>query len=437
LPFWSKKTLRSFLFPGAPVLLAATILANSHWLTLPLPALTFLFYCALLGGMLLAWRFHSSRAFYCLLILFLADQVVPALGPSQHLISLGLIPALHAVVFLVPINYALVALMEERGLTLATFTPVGLFLFVESVIVAVLWQSGGASFATNLHSRHPPLLDLFPKYAAVAFIASAAVIAARFVFTRKAVDSSILWSMIAFALSIRSIAATSVSELYVTTAACILLFSIVENSYFLAYYDDLTSLPSRRAFNEATLQLRAPYCLAVVDIDHFKGFNDTYGHDVGDQVLRLVAGKLAGVTGGGNAYRCGGEEFNVLFPGKTLSEVVEHLERLRVRVESAEFKMRGQDRRQVPRGPDRRKKKSAEERKNPKYPRPTAVKEAGRNSLSVTVSVGVAACESNEHSPEFVLQSADKALYRAKANGRNRMEVASKSRAKAIAADIA
>jgi PleD family two-component response regulator len=146
---------------------------------------------------------------------------------------------------------------------------------------------------------------------------------------------------------------------------------------------------------------------------------------------------LAGVTGGGNAYRCGGEEFNVLFPGKTLSEVVEHLERLRLRVESAEFKMRGQDRRQVPRGPDRREKKLAQERKKPKYSRPTAIKEAGLHSLSVTVSIGVAACESNEHSPEFVLRSADKALYRAKANGRNRMELASKSRAKAIAAEIA
>ena len=102
--------------------------------------------------------------------------------------------------------------------------------------------------------------------------------------------------------------------------------SIIENSYLLAYHDELTTLPSRRAFNDALLRLQDPYSIAVVDIDHFKRFNDTYGHDTGDQVLRLVAAGLSRVTGGGQAYRCGGEEFKILFPGKTTAEVVEHLE---------------------------------------------------------------------------------------------------------------
>ena len=99
---------------------------------------------------------------------------------------------------------------------------------------------------------------------------------------------------------------------------------MIENSYLLAYHDELTTLPSRRAFNDAMMRLQPPYSIAVVDIDHFKKFNDTYGHDTGDvQVLRLVASKLSLVTGGGNAYRCGGEEFTILFPGKRRDEVVE------------------------------------------------------------------------------------------------------------------
>jgi diguanylate cyclase (GGDEF)-like protein len=53
----------------------------------------------------------------------------------------------------------------------------------------------------------------------------------------------------------------------------------------------------------------------MVDVDHFKPFNDKHGHDVGDQVLKLVATELAGVRGGGTAYRYGGEEFTILFPG--------------------------------------------------------------------------------------------------------------------------
>ena len=119
-------------------MLAATVLAHSHWPALPLAALTFLLYCALVGGMLLAWRFHSSRAFSCFLILLLVRQVVSALGPNQHVVDLGLIQALRAAAFIVPVNYALVAVMEEHGLTISSFTPVGLFLFVESVVVAVL-----------------------------------------------------------------------------------------------------------------------------------------------------------------------------------------------------------------------------------------------------------------------------------------------------------
>ena len=67
----------------------------------------------------------------------------------------------------------------------------------------------------------------------------------------------------------------------------------------------------------------------------------------GDQVLRLVASNLARVTGGGRAYRCGGEEFNILFPGKITSEVAGDLERLRQAVESSEFRMRGNARRQI------------------------------------------------------------------------------------------
>ena len=132
----------------------------------------------------------------------------------------------------------------------------------------------------------------------------------------------------------------------------ILISSIIENSYFLAYHDELTTLPARRAFNDALFHLEEPYAVAVVDIDHFKKFNDTYGHETGDQVLRMVAGKLAGVTGGGRAYRVGGEEFSILFPGKTAKDVMPHLELLRSVIEVATFRVRGsEERRSAIRGP--------------------------------------------------------------------------------------
>jgi len=165
-----------------------------------------------------------------------------------------------------------------------------------------------------------------------------------------------------------------------------------------------------------------------VDIDHFKRFNDTYGHDTGDQVLRLVATALSRVTGGGQAYRCGGEEFNILFPGKTTAEVVDHLQQLRLAIESSQFRMRSGDRRRVSRGPDRRTDRRSG-RAHGRARKGQAIRELSHEKtpapLSVTVSIGVATSAKAETDPDLVLQAADKALYRAKANGRNRLETAS------------
>jgi len=71
------------------------------------------------------------------------------------------------------------------------------------------------------------------------------------------------------------------------------------------------------------------YVIAMLDVDHFKSFNDTYGHDVGDQVLKMVAAKINGVKGGGKPFRYGGEEFTVIFPRRRLAEAIPHLEEVR------------------------------------------------------------------------------------------------------------
>jgi PleD family two-component response regulator len=158
--------------------------------------------------------------------------------------------------------------------------------------------------------------------------------------------------------------------------------------------------------------------VAVVDIDHFKSFNDTYGHDTGDQVLRMVAARLARVSGGGEAFRVGGEEFSILFSGKAVKEVVEHLERLRILIQSSTFRVRGgEERRTVTRGPDRR---TVARGKRARRVHP----QNSSGELSVTVSIGVAGPTSRLREVEQVIQAADKALYRAKQGGRNRVEAA-------------
>src|SRR2546428_6094753 len=107
------------------------------------------------------------------------------------------------------------------------------------------------------------------------------------------------------------------STFYFATSALILIIAVVEASYHMAYQDSLTQLPARRALNEALLRLGSQYTVGMVDVDHFKRINDSHGHDVGDQVLKMVAARLAQVGGGGRAYRYGGEEVAGPFPGKS------------------------------------------------------------------------------------------------------------------------
>ena len=172
----------------------------------------------------------------------------------------------------------------------------------------------------------------------------------------------------------------------------------------MAYHDELTGLPGRRALTEALLRVGGRYAVAMVDVDHFKRFNDTYGHQVGDQVLRMVAAKLDRVGGGGRSFRYGGEEFAILFPNASAADAFPHIETLRKTIEATRFALRG---------PGRPRKKPATAR-----PRPTSRKE-----VSVTVSVGLAERDGRKTNAQQVIAAADKALYRAKGSGRNRVMV--------------
>ena len=178
------------------------------------------------------------------------------------------------------------------------------------------------------------------------------------------------------------------------------LLVVVINSYLLAYRDDLTGLPSRRALNQLALSLGSKYTVAMMDIDHFKKFNDTYGHDIGDQVLKLVASKLAKVQGGGKVFRYGGEEFTVVYPRKSTEQTLAFLDALRQSI--ADYGM-------IVRQPERKTKN-----KNARG----STKGSNEKTVSVTISIGVAQRQSKQ-TFEQTLKEADLALYRAKKKGRN------------------
>ena len=177
--------------------------------------------------------------------------------------------------------------------------------------------------------------------------------------------------------------------------------AVAHEAYQMAFRDELTGLPGRRALNERMQRLGRNYVLAMSDVDHFKKFNDTHGHDVGDQVLRLVASKLSKISGGGRAYRYGGEEFALVFAGKTLEECMPHLEVIRESIASYNIQLRNQENRPQDDQQGRQRRGGS-----------------GASSVSVTVSIGVAE-RLEQRTPEEVLKSADQALYSAKGAGRN------------------
>ncbi|WP_299495353.1 GGDEF domain-containing protein [uncultured Shewanella sp.] len=184
--------------------------------------------------------------------------------------------------------------------------------------------------------------------------------------------------------------------------AIVYLITILVDSYFLAYRDELTGLPSRRALFNLSLSLGRKYSVAMLDIDHFKKFNDTYGHDVGDQVLKLVASKLLNVSGGGKVFRYGGEEFTIIFPRKDTHYVIPHLDAVRQAIQDYNIVLRD----------EKRKTQTKAKRKTNSTKKYKAVK--------VTISIGTAERLAG-HSFTQTLKKADEALYKAKKKGRNQV----------------
>jgi diguanylate cyclase (GGDEF)-like protein len=392
-----RNSLTAFLVPGGAVLAALVLMLRRGVLVPDAQFATFCWYAAFGIGMILAGRFHSIRLLFSLMALGLASLAPEAL-PGHFVTS--------CVAILIPLNLIAFSVMGDRGFTKAELaTRFGLF-FAQFIVIAFLSRPELADTAAILDHRWFGIPNIgISQFALLTFAASAGMFAFRFWVVRKPIESGYFWATIASFLAITSHPA-GVSKFYMASAGGLLTMSLLESSYRMAYHDELTGLPARRAFNDALNRMGERYALAVVDIDHFKKFNDTYGHDTGDQVLRMVASKLARVSGGGESFRFGGEEFCILFEGRTVRDALPYLERLRGEIADTAFFVRGQD----------RVVKSIEHR--------ASIERAGGIDTRVTISIGVAGSNGKLVKIDDSLRAADKALYRAKQEGRNRVEVA-------------
>ena len=352
--------------------------------------------------------YNRSRPLASLAVLGAAAWLLPTLyadaangAPHWRLQTLAL---------LLPLNLALFSLLPDQGLRARTSLLSAAALAVQAVALVFLPRTAVPWMELQL-GRAPLPPEWFRwswagQPALLAFGVAAILLAGHFVWRRRPTDRGLFWALAAAFVGIHAVHGLRLTMLYFGSGALILAVSLIEHAHTMAYMDALTGLPNRRALDEFLPQLCRRFSLAMVDIDHFKAFNDTHGHDAGDQVLRKVAGHLATVSGGGRVFRYGGEEFCVVFPGQSRKEAQPHLEALRARIEDAGFKLRGRLR--PKRKPPGRRSRSR-----------------GGVKVYVTVSIGVAERGETFDSPRAVIEGADQALYRAKEEGRNQVWFAS------------
>lgn len=368
-------------------------------------------YAVTLLAMVLAASFNQSRLFFSLL----AYGLFTALLAGDVARYIALVPratqtTAELVSLLMPLNLLVFARAQERGFfTLRGGGHLG-FVLLQVVAVAYLTRAPSPSLIGWVGKDYLNLPEYpFPAIPQLGLMTMAAAffgIVTALAWRRTAANTGLLGVFAGTVTSLSCFPSASCMQTMLLAVGIGMIVLLIGAGHWLAYRDELTGLPARRALKEHLLKLGGRYSVAMADVDHFKRFNDRYGHDVGDQVLKMVAACLAKAGGGGKAFRYGGEEFTLVFSGKTAEEATTHLEAVREAIAASDFTVRGRDR------PRRKPKQSTPKKKRiPQQPK----------KVRVTISMGVADSSKMHRLPDDVIKVADKALYRAKRGGRNRV----------------
>jgi len=355
-------------------------------------------------GLVLCLVFYNSREFNLLLIL----------GASYWSLqycfwSTGFPESQRDILFdclcvLIPFNFAAYNFFKERGILNQYGAKRLAFLTLQILLVYWLVLSNMLVISSALDVHFFTLnLTIIKQPALLVMVTSLLILLAHWVIQGSQLRYAWILALACIMLALHHVNYIYIATIYFILAEFIIIVALITNSYNLAYKDELTQLPSRRALKQKLATLGRNYAIAMVDVDHFKKLNDTYGHDVGDDVLKMLAVHLQEVEGGGKIYRYGGEEFIIVFPGKDAKSAAIFLEALRVKIDSTPFIVR--------------------HKKRPRKKPEKATKSANTKQLNVTVSIGVASKQEIHLSPQDVTKSADNALYKAKKNGRNQVAI--------------
>ena len=301
----------------------------------------------------------------------------------------------------------LVLVPERRPLSNAGFMVSACFIALLGgcFLLADVLQADGSAATGYFAARGIDGLVLAPGSALLFALAALACVLALLLCDTET-ESALFGLSLASFLGLGFLHLPHISIAMASAASLCLAWGLVHGSHAMAYRDDLTGLLGRRALNERLNSLGRRYSIAMLDVDHFKRFNDTHGHDVGDEVLKLVASRVRQVGEGGTAYRYGGEEFCIVFPRKSPEDCARALDAVREEIAAYRLSIRDRKQRPVKTGEGSRRRGASR---------------VGGRSVSVTVSAGVATRDEELNEPEKVLLAADSKLYKAKRAGRNKV----------------
>lgn len=348
-------------------------------------------YILLIIGLVMAVLFNKSKLFFTLILTLTALLVLYTRQTDNRFFDL----LFFSTGILVPLNSLLFSATHEKGIFSASGKVKVLMIGLQtSLVFYCLWFQETWLSDLKDHEFFPSGIqrNLVPDdLVVILFILSLIIFILRDFFKRDSNQSVQFFSLSSLFMAILKPNDVLWYSLFLSGSALFHLLTLIQKSYTMAYLDDLTGIPGRRALNEDLQKLSGLYTLAMIDIDHFKQFNDKYGHDAGDEALRHVARIMKRAVRGGRIYRFGGEEFTVIYPGRDTAHALINLEEIRRHVES-----------------------------EPLISNIPAHKSSAGRKLPLTISLGMAENGSDTR-PSEVMKLSDQALYRAKEKGRNRV----------------
>lgn len=350
-------------------------------------------YVFALFALSLSIGYQNGNSFFLSCFILFSYVFFIALSKTPEKLS----DAVTLISILFPVNAIWLGFSRERGIFSYYGRNKALILFgqVLWIVIRVFANSAGISSQTDnmgIIRIKAPAMALY--------VVSIFILLLNYILQKRYMNLVFMVVLLASFIALHFANRVIILSIFTTAMFTIVVIALLDISYSLAFYDALTGVLSRRAFEQEILKHENNYAIAMVDLDHFKHINDKYGHDVGDEVLKMVASTLKENAGGAKIFRYGGEEFIVLFAGMSYNDIRVHLDNMRKAVEKRTFFV-GDKSPSV--------KKSVNDN----------LKSRSSETIKVTVSIGAACKTGNLKNIYDVIKKADEALYKSKNNGRN------------------